>query len=215
MHSHRLSKISSCRGATEGQDARQDRRGRQVQGAAELLHVAESAARRVLHRAAGSGRCVLRPGLRLSGRAAGDGAGRRQQRALLRSDDRRRRAEARRDPGPGRVPGRAGGGGRRHVALRPDPRGRGARHGRARVPGRHPREHRRRAGQNAGTRDGSILDFCTAIYYLNPDGTFGEYRPMAQTTAPFDLPAGRSSRAAGCAWSGGRRARSSATSSSA
>ena len=44
--------------------------------------------------------------------------------------------------------------------------------------------------KNAGTRDGSILDFCTAIYYVNADGTFGEYRPMAHTTAPFDLPPG-------------------------
>src|SRR6266498_3065099 len=43
---------------------------------------------------------------------------------------------------------------------------------------------------NAGTRDGSILDFCTAIYYVHRDGTFGEYRHMAQTTAQFDLPEG-------------------------
>ncbi|MGH7185626.1 MAG: FAD-binding protein, partial [Pseudomonadota bacterium] len=26
--------------------------------------------------------------------------------------------------------------------------------------------------KNAGTRDGSILDFCTAIYYVHRDGTF-------------------------------------------
>ena len=44
--------------------------------------------------------------------------------------------------------------------------------------------------KNAGTRDGSILDFCTAVYYVHRDGTFGEYRPMAHTTAPFDLPPG-------------------------
>ena len=44
--------------------------------------------------------------------------------------------------------------------------------------------------KNAGTRDGAILDFCTAVYYVNRDGTFGEYRPMAHTTAPFTLPAG-------------------------
>jgi UDP-N-acetylmuramate dehydrogenase len=44
--------------------------------------------------------------------------------------------------------------------------------------------------KNAGTRDGAILDFCTAVYYVNRDGTFGEYRPMAHTTAPFTLPTG-------------------------
>ena len=44
--------------------------------------------------------------------------------------------------------------------------------------------------KNAGTRDGSILDFCTAVYYVHRDGTFGEYCPMAHTTAPFDLPPG-------------------------
>jgi UDP-N-acetylmuramate dehydrogenase len=43
---------------------------------------------------------------------------------------------------------------------------------------------------NAGTRDGSIFDFCTAIYYVHRDGTFGEYRHMAHTTAQFDLPSG-------------------------
>lgn len=43
---------------------------------------------------------------------------------------------------------------------------------------------------NAGTRDGSIFDFCTAIYYIHRDGTFGEYRHMAHTTAQFDLPDG-------------------------
>jgi len=43
---------------------------------------------------------------------------------------------------------------------------------------------------NAGTHEGSILDFCTAVYYVNHDGTFGEYRPFAHTTAPFTLPAG-------------------------
>ena len=44
--------------------------------------------------------------------------------------------------------------------------------------------------KNAGTRDGSILDFCTAVYFVHRDGSFGEYRPIAHTTAPFDLPAG-------------------------
>lgn len=43
---------------------------------------------------------------------------------------------------------------------------------------------------NAGTRDGAILDYCTAVYYIHPDGRFGEYRPMAHTTAPFCLPDG-------------------------
>ena len=70
--------------------------------------------------------------------------------------------------------------------------------------------------KNAGTRDGSILDFCTAIYYVNPDGTFGEYRPMAQTTAPFDLPPGRHPRGLPAApGPAARRGRSSAPSSSA
>src|SRR5262245_5019459 len=36
---------------------------------------------------------------------------------------------------------------------------------------------------NAGTSEGAILDFCTAVYYVNQDGTFGEYRPFAHTTA--------------------------------
>lgn len=43
---------------------------------------------------------------------------------------------------------------------------------------------------NAGTREGTILDFCTAVYYVHRDGTFGEYRPIAHTTAPFALPPG-------------------------
>jgi UDP-N-acetylmuramate dehydrogenase len=31
----------------------------------------------------------------------------------------------------------------------------------------------------AGTREGSIFDFCSAVYFLYPDGTLGELRPTA------------------------------------
>jgi UDP-N-acetylmuramate dehydrogenase len=44
---------------------------------------------------------------------------------------------------------------------------------------------------NVGTRDGSILDFCTAVYFLYPDGTLGEVRPLGHTMSrSFDVPPG-------------------------
>jgi UDP-N-acetylmuramate dehydrogenase len=43
---------------------------------------------------------------------------------------------------------------------------------------------------NAGTLDGSISDICSAIYFLYPDGTLGEYRPLPHSVISFDLPPG-------------------------
>jgi UDP-N-acetylmuramate dehydrogenase len=44
---------------------------------------------------------------------------------------------------------------------------------------------------NAGTRDGAILDFCSAVYFLHPDGTLGEVRPFGHVGAPtFECPPG-------------------------
>ena len=44
---------------------------------------------------------------------------------------------------------------------------------------------------NAGTRDGAILDFCSAVYFLYPDGTLGEVRPLGHVSSPtFDFPPG-------------------------
>jgi len=43
---------------------------------------------------------------------------------------------------------------------------------------------------NAGTREGSIIDFCSAVYFLHPDGTLGEFRPLAGTGQAFDFPPG-------------------------
>jgi UDP-N-acetylmuramate dehydrogenase len=43
---------------------------------------------------------------------------------------------------------------------------------------------------NAGTRDGSIADICSAVYFAHRDGTMGEYRPMPHAVASFDLPPG-------------------------
>jgi UDP-N-acetylmuramate dehydrogenase len=44
---------------------------------------------------------------------------------------------------------------------------------------------------NAGTRDGTILDFCSAVYFLYPDGTLGEVRPLGHTVSQsFDLAPG-------------------------
>ena len=43
----------------------------------------------------------------------------------------------------------------------------------------------------AGTAEGTIVDLCSAIHYLYPDGTFGEFRPLAHGVAnTFDLPHG-------------------------
>src|SRR6266545_3435904 len=35
---------------------------------------------------------------------------------------------------------------------------------------------------NVGTRDGSLMDFCSAVSVLNPDGTLGEFRPSGHAT---------------------------------
>ena len=35
---------------------------------------------------------------------------------------------------------------------------------------------------NAGTREGSIVDLCSSVYFLHPDGTLGEFRPSGYTT---------------------------------
>jgi UDP-N-acetylmuramate dehydrogenase len=44
---------------------------------------------------------------------------------------------------------------------------------------------------NAGTSEGSIIDFCSAVYFLHPDGTLGEFRPFARTISgqALDFPA--------------------------
>jgi UDP-N-acetylmuramate dehydrogenase len=44
----------------------------------------------------------------------------------------------------------------------------------------------------AGTREGSIMDICSAVHFLYPDGTLGEFRPRAHAGArqTFDLPRG-------------------------
>src|SRR6266571_3333031 len=45
---------------------------------------------------------------------------------------------------------------------------------------------------NAGTTDGWIGDFVSAVYYLHPDGTLGEYKPAPGTFTyrNFNAPAG-------------------------
>src|SRR5882672_7774950 len=44
---------------------------------------------------------------------------------------------------------------------------------------------------NAGTADGSIGDFVSAVYYLHPDGSLGEFKPSgAFGYRAFHLPAG-------------------------
>jgi UDP-N-acetylmuramate dehydrogenase len=44
----------------------------------------------------------------------------------------------------------------------------------------------------AGTREGSIMDVCTAIHYVHPDGTLGEFRSLGPVAGGqrFDVPAG-------------------------
>src|SRR4029078_7738093 len=43
---------------------------------------------------------------------------------------------------------------------------------------------------NAGTADGWIGDFVSAVYYLHPDGTLGEFKPGSGTTyRSFNAPA--------------------------
>ena len=44
----------------------------------------------------------------------------------------------------------------------------------------------------AHTPEGSLLDFCTAITFLHPDGTLGEFRPRGASASgqTFDLPTG-------------------------
>src|SRR4029434_9602289 len=45
---------------------------------------------------------------------------------------------------------------------------------------------------NAGTADGWIGDFVSAVYYLHPDGTLGEFKPGSGTFTyrAFNAPAG-------------------------
>src|SRR5215469_7371483 len=45
---------------------------------------------------------------------------------------------------------------------------------------------------NARSLEGSVLDLCTSVSFLHPDGTLGEYRPSSEGggTRSFDLPAG-------------------------
>ena len=45
---------------------------------------------------------------------------------------------------------------------------------------------------NVGTREGSVGDLCSAVYFLHPDGTFGEFRPLGHNAAgqAFEPPAG-------------------------
>lgn len=44
----------------------------------------------------------------------------------------------------------------------------------------------------AGTAEGSILDLCSAVHFLHPDGTVGEFRPLGPAAggAASDLPPG-------------------------
>jgi UDP-N-acetylmuramate dehydrogenase len=45
---------------------------------------------------------------------------------------------------------------------------------------------------NVRTREGSLAQFCSAVYFLYPDGTLGEFRPLGHVSAGqrFDPPAG-------------------------
>jgi len=45
---------------------------------------------------------------------------------------------------------------------------------------------------NAGTREGSIAEFCSGVYFLHPDGTTGEFRALGHggPGQRFELPAG-------------------------
>jgi UDP-N-acetylmuramate dehydrogenase len=44
---------------------------------------------------------------------------------------------------------------------------------------------------NAGTAESSIVDFCSSVYFLHPDGTLGEFRPSGYAAGQkLDLPAG-------------------------
>ena len=45
---------------------------------------------------------------------------------------------------------------------------------------------------NARSLEGSVLDLCTSVSFLHPDGTLGEYRPSSEGGGArcFDLPAG-------------------------
>jgi UDP-N-acetylmuramate dehydrogenase len=45
---------------------------------------------------------------------------------------------------------------------------------------------------SAGTREGSIAEFCSAVYFLHPDGTMGEFRAVgpAGPRQRFELPTG-------------------------
>jgi UDP-N-acetylmuramate dehydrogenase len=44
---------------------------------------------------------------------------------------------------------------------------------------------------DARTPDGALLDICSAVYFLHPDGTLGEFRPGGQSAGrTFDVPRG-------------------------
>ncbi len=45
---------------------------------------------------------------------------------------------------------------------------------------------------NTGTREGSIAEFCSAVYFLHPDGTMGEFRTLGHAVPGqrFELPPG-------------------------
>ena len=63
---------------------------------------------------------------------------------------------------------------------------------------------------NAGTHDGAIWDFVSAVYFLHADGTIGELKPApgCPCTAPSRSRPGRSSWGCGCSSTGSRRRRS-------
>ncbi len=41
---------------------------------------------------------------------------------------------------------------------------------------------------NVRTAEGALIDLCSAVYYLHPDGTLGEFRPHAAIGRAFDPP---------------------------
>lgn len=44
---------------------------------------------------------------------------------------------------------------------------------------------------NVGTHEGSIIEFCSSVYFLHPDGTLGEFRPSGYAAGQrLDLPSG-------------------------
>src|SRR5712664_3524450 len=61
---------------------------------------------------------------------------------------------------------------------------------------------------NAGTADGSIGDFVSAVYYLHPDGSLGEFKPSGAFGYRAVHLRARCSSAAGCSSTAGRCPRS-------